>query len=476
MTISADDPPKRPSKKLPPYIRRVGPGEARRFPYGDHVDCARQLVAELEKTGPVVFSEGSMWRYTEAGIYARITEAEESVIVQGFSGEPTTSEKGEKPLRIRVGDVRGAIALAHHMREDVEFFSNAPTGIAFSNGFVRVAPEGATIFKHSANHRARFSYPFTYDPSGPASRQWLKLLYGIFRDDADREERILLIHEFFGGCLLGLPTRHDKAIFLQGNGDDGKSTLLEIFRAAFPPDTCSAVPPHKLSGYGGECDYFRAQLVGKLANMVSELPEADLLESTGFKAIVSGDVISARVPCRPAFSYRPVAGHIFAANELPAVGDMTRGFWRRIIVIPFTRTFDNDPERDPLIADAIIAREIPGVVAMMIAGAVRLMSQSGYTVTPSSDAAAVEWQVRSDPVRQWIADGAITHCVASEGDLATDLYRAYAEWAKSSGHKVMAKITFGKRLNRAGYESLHTKFGWRYPLRRVERAYAHHDA
>jgi putative DNA primase/helicase len=373
---------------------------------------------------------------------------------------------GPKPLKIKLGDVKGAIALAHHQVSDVEFFTNAPDGIAFSNGFVRVSAAGTVIEPHSPDHRARFAYPFPYDPVIAAPKRWLKFLYGIFRDDADREERVMLVHEFFGGALVGVSTRYDKAIMMQGQGDDGKSTLLDIFRAAMPRDTCSAVPPHKLSGYGGECDYFRASIVGKLVNIVSELPESDLLESTGFKAMVSGDVVGARVPCKPAFSFHPVAAHIFAANQLPSVGDMTLGFWRRIIMLPFTRSFDGDPDRDPNIAAEIIKHELGAIVAMMLAGAVRLMAQSSYTIPASHGSAMRAWQLASDPVRQWVGE-CTKPCDSDVGETSTHLYGSYKDWSVRNGHKTMAKNTFGKRLNLAGFKSKHSRTGEKYPLRRV---------
>lgn len=467
----ADDAQPSPKRKKnsrstrPDHLRVAQPGETGgRFPYGDHVDLARQLVAVLETSGPVVFCEGSMWRYSEAGIFARVTEAEESVIVQRFSGEPTMGADGPKPLKIKLGDVKGAIALAHHTREDVAFFENAPDGVAFSNGFVKISVAGVTIAPHAPENRARFAYPFPYEP-GPAPKRWLKFLYGIFRDDADREERILLVHEFFGGALIGVSTRYDKAIFMQGNGDDGKSTLLDIFRAAMPPDTCSAVPPHKLSGHGGECDYFRASLAGKLCNIVSELPEADLLESTGFKAMVSGDIVSARVPCKPAFSYHPLAAHIFAANQLPTVSDMTEGFWRRILLLPFTRSFRGDPDRDPNVADAIIRDELPAIVAQMVAGAARLVAQSGYTAPASHETAVREWRVNSDPVRQWMAECTIP-CDIAVGELSSVLYANYKEWSVRCGHKTFAKVNFGKRLSLAEVKGKHSEHGERRSIRR----------
>ena len=419
------------------------------------------MLSKLEEAGPVVYCEGSVFRFSSVtGIYQPVPDADQSCIVQGFAG--CTRSDG-KTVKLKASDVRGAVALAHDRIEDVSFFTQAPPGLAFANGFVRVTAEGVTLSDHAPEHRARIAYPFPFE-RGAAPMRWLSFLYSVFRDDADREERIALVHEFFGGALLGVATRFDQCIAMQGNGDDGKSTLLDIGTAAMPPGSCVSVPPHKLSGTASECDYFRAELVGKLLNVVGELPEAELLESTGFKAMVNGDAVSARHPSRPAFTFRPRAAHVFAANKLPAVSDQTPGFWRRFIVLGFTRCFTGDPDRDPMIGEAIIATELPAIVGMMLDGARRLLAQGAYTLPASHAAALRSWQLRADPVRQFVEERT-EPCDVGVGAASADLYEAYRRWGTTAGHtKLLARNSFGERMGLAGFPSKHTRDGSRYPV------------
>jgi putative DNA primase/helicase len=118
-----------------------------------------------------------------------------------------------------------------------------------------------------------------------------------------------------------------------------------------------------------------------------------------------------------------------------------------------------------MIAEAIIAEELPAIVAMMLEGGRRLMDQGGYTVPASNEAAVRSWQLRSDPVRQWVSECTIS-CDYNAGEYSSELYANYREWSVRCGHKTMAKPTFGRRLNRAGFLSKHAEHGEKYALRR----------
>ena len=72
--------------------------------------------------------------------------------------------------------------------------------------------------------------------------------------------------------------------------------------------------------------------------------------------------------------------------------DRTDGFWRRFVILTFNRSFKGDPNRDPNIAESILAAERPAIVSWFIDGAVRLLKARGYTIPPSHEAAAMEAQ------------------------------------------------------------------------------------
>jgi P4 family phage/plasmid primase-like protien len=429
---------------------------SRTFAIADHVEIGRELVTDLGGQTDLIFDELHPWRYDGRGLWRRIDRAVESCIVQGYSGTPTLPNG--KPLRVKAADVSGAIKLAHDQIAKPGFFENAPRGIVFSNGFLRVTAEnGAVLETHDRKHAARAGYPFSFE-RGACPRLFLGFLDSLFRDDEDRCEKTSYVQEFFGACVLGLAPIYQRCTIATGGGENGKSRLADVAIECMPPGTTSAIAPQE---WGNE--YRRAMLVGKHLNAVGELPEREILASESFKAIVAGDPIVARIIRESPVMYRPIAGHYFAANALPGTPDQTEGFWRRFVVLTFNRSFKNDPTRDPHIATRILAAERPAIASWFIDGAVRLLRSREYTIPPSHHAALAAWRKGANQIALFVDDETKAD-LEPPGVPASDLYSAYLRWAERNRHRPMASNTFGVRMKLLGLEPRKTENGWRYPL------------
>lgn len=433
---------------------------------GDEVEIAQALVADLGSRGPTVCAEGDVYTYDpQRGIFRVLDDSELSVHVQRYAGTIVRSDDPH-PLKMRASHVAGAIRLARDQVTDPSFFAKAVTGLAFRDCFVTVTAEGMIhVASHAPDHRARLCYAFAYD-DGP-SVEWLRFLDDLVCGDKDKHEKVALLGEFFGGCLLGVAPRFQKCIISRADGGAGRSTFLRIMSAAMPAGSVSTIPPQKLSGDDNRADYHRAMLVGRRLNMVSELPETDIMHSEAFKAIVTGDEISARHPAGRPFKFSPLAGHFFAANALPAVTDQTEGFWRRFLMLPFNRRF-HETGADLTIADRIIAGELPRVVAWLLKNGARLLKQGAYTIPESHHDALAEWRRNANVVRLFLDEMAIPHDTpsATPSVAAADLYKAFVTWAKDNGHRgVLASNTFGQRMKALGFPSHSDGKARRYPFR-----------
>ena len=167
-------------------------------------------------------------------------------------------------------------------------------------------------------------------------------------------------------------------------------------------------------------------------------------------------------PC----TFRPRAGHYFAANRLPGTNDQTDGFWRRFIVLKFNRSFKGDPGRDPAVSSKLLA-ERPAIVCWLIDGAKGLIDAREYTIPNSHEAALSEWRRNADHIalfvesetRPVLADESTTAGVS-----ATQLYTTYRAWAQANGHRAEASNKFGVRMRELGFGARHTRHGNRYPV------------
>ena len=412
-----------------------------RFERGDQVELAIQLLQEASTEGELVFDEGALYRYGRSGLWELVDGAEQSRIIQGFAGAEVVGSK--RPLSIKAADVTGAMKLASHRVAKPAFFSRGRRGLAFKNGFVEVTAEEIKLHPHSPDHRARIGYPCDYEPAASVAR-FTRFLCDLYQGDDDAHEKMLLLQEFAGSACIGLATRYQIALVLHGAGANGKSVLISTIVGVMPTGSCVAIPPQEW-----EQEYRRALLAGKLLNSVSELPEADIIASESFKAIISGDATTGRAIREAPFTFTPVAGHIFAANRLPGTNDVTEGFWRRIIVLRFNRSFTGSAANPNLVSELLTA-ERPGIVRWMLEGAQRVLQQGGYTVPASSLREVIEWRKSANPVALFLEEMTRDIGEKEQGTTASTLYDHYETWCKRNGHRTLSSTKFGERMKLLG--------------------------
>ena len=430
------------------------------FQRGDHVELAHHLVDTMRVSGDVVFTEGSLHQYAAVwGTWCTVDEATQSKIVQDCAGATVRTGKHKtKPLRLRSSDVHGSVRLARDQLAHPGFFNDRMPGLAFANGFMKIDRTGFTFLPHSADHRAQYAFPFDYNPD--ARRPMFDdFLAELFVGDADAHEKALFLQEFFGTALIGRSTEYQKALVLLGEkGSNGKSTLIKIVDRVMPFGTTSAIPPQDW-----DQEYRRNLIVNKLLNMVSELPENDIMATESFKAMVTGDPMLAR-PIREApFTFHPKAGHVFAANKLPGSSDGTNGFWRRFVVVRCNRQFAEQGARRDIDKD-IVSSERQGIVLWMLEGAARVARNGGYGLPPSSDAERDHWKLQANPAALFLEECTHDAPVSSLGTVAAALYVQFRVWCEQNGHRVPSSTKFGMRLRELGKSPEKRRDGWWYPV------------
>lgn len=433
------------------------------FERGDHVDVADYVTKSLGRSGPpVVFADGEVWRYVaHTGLWQIIPREEIGRVISKLAG----AIAGKNRLRINSNDIAGVTKVVSILTSDADFFSKAASGLACTNGFARVENGEIRLVDHDANHRARVPVPFAYEPVPSwdeleaRAPRFAAFLRAVFPEAEDGHAKIEFMQEFFGASLAGVVTRFQKCVMLYGEGANGKSTLLHIVERIFPRGTVVAIPPHE---FGQE--YRRAMLAGKLLNSVNETPEADILAGESFKAIVSGDVIVGRHIRQSPIQFRPIAGHAFSANRLPGTTDMSPGFWRRIVVIYFTRRF-LPHEQVPDLADQIVEHELPVVASWFLAGAARAVRHGRFTVPSSSDTAVAEWRREADQVALYVEERLEAEANPKLATGGSTLYSDYREWAEKTGHRPLAIQKFAGRMRLLGHPGERGREGTTYPVR-----------
>jgi P4 family phage/plasmid primase-like protien len=430
-------------------------GSAAGFANGDHVELAKRLLIDLGcETIPIVSDQGAIWRYeADTGLWREITIPEQSQILHTYSGRLVGVGEKQSPLKLKDSDIKGickqAAMASWNKKEDEEgFFSKERPGLAFKNGFVSVTNDGAFLEPHSPDNRCRFALNIDFDPDAVPVR-FLRYFEEVFAGDDDARFKVSAIQDHVGSCLIGTATIYQRAIVFLGNAaGNGKSQIIDMIDVLFPGYAKSAIPPHLFAK-----ENYAAALSGKRLNMVSEISATKIAGAHNLKAIISGDPITARRLFGAPFDMRSKAGHIFSCNELPATEDLTRGFFRRFVIISFNNSFDESPNRVFRLGQTIASNpsELAGIAAWAIQGAVRVLKSTDVTIPPSSNQLLNEWRANADQVIQFLMDVSSYPIASTTAFVSLDtVYDIYKPWVRDTNHRPLAKKKLGERLKALG--------------------------
>lgn len=265
---------------------------------------------------------------------------------------------------------------------------------------------------------------------------WQRSLDQIFESDA---ARIMLLQEYFGYCLTR-DNDYEKALFLFGEGANGKSVVLYVLEELIGKDNCSSIPLEKFND-----SHYIARLRDKLVNISLETNAKTNVYDNMFKAIVTGDTISADEKYGQPFQFKPYCKLLFSTNNMPRVGDKTEGYYRRILILPFNRQFSIE-ERDPKLKQKIAASELDGIFLWSLNGLTRLRKRGYFEESASMQTVKDAYRKENNNVIIFVEE----QCVLdAQADINSDaLYVAYRDWCLESEYRPFSKILFGRELVR----------------------------
>ncbi len=429
--------------------------------FDSHPYLARIVARQLSKDSEadLVFTEKVFWLYNgkiweplcSETVRLAAIDLDRHPVIRGK--DPQSGELLCRPLKANYHLVEGIASTLKVLfgARQQDFFQKAPFGLQFNNGFVTVDLDGqVTLRPSSPSWRQRILMPWDWDINAQAPRweqaldQWFRVCPANgqevpFDPDTDALHKRMFLQEFAGASLLGLATRYGKATILTGHGENGKSKFIEAIQNAFPEGAWTTLEPQTL----GE-EYRAAELAGKRINFSADIPSTELVSSHVFKAAVTGDAIMGRHIRQDPFKFKPEAGHLFSANELPPTRDYSHGFWRRFVVIEFANKFMGK-DKDPHLADKL-HQEIPGIVAWMVRGARRLLKNGQYTIPASSNALLDAWRTDSDVVARWLEEATQPVEHFSLGTPPNVLFEHFDTWRARRRYKDITETAFYKRL------------------------------
>ena len=290
------------------------------------------------------------------------------------------------------------------------------------------------LLGHSPDHNLVTKMAVDWNPDLTAPT-FMKALDEIFAKDEDADVRIQFTLEFFGYCLIPDISQH-KFLWLVGTGGNGKSILLNTLAALIGQANVSYAMLERMGKPS-----VRAELQGKLVNISHEMGTDATIADGYLKAIVAGDWVEAERKFQPSFSFQPFVRIVAATNSLPHLKDTTDGFFRRAIILPLTRNFD-ESEMDKRLQEKIL-QELGGILVLAVDGLRRLLERDAFIIPVSATQMANAYRDESDSVRYFVKEACIEN---KKGTTPSVLYEQYQRYAAAWRLPQLNLIKFGKKL------------------------------
>jgi putative DNA primase/helicase len=259
----------------------------------------------------------------------------------------------------------------------------------------------------------------------------------------NRKDLRNVIEEMFGHILMTHSFPHKAFFFAGESGSNGKSTLLEMLNS-FIGDLGNTLSLEEFNE-----SFHIATLDGKLVNIGDDIDAAYLERSKNFKTLVSGNTISVRRLYGEPFKLKNKATLIFTCNEMPTFKDKSGGVARRMVVIPC----DNKVTKpDPLIDEKLSSNQAKSyLLNLAIAGMARIQNQGGISQSATIEMATQKYLAENDSVLSFLMDNNI------DGKSVETVYMQYTIYCEEVGLKSVSKISMGRRINSAGYQTKQKK-------------------
>lgn len=303
----------------------------------------------------------------------------------------------------------------------------------FPNGMFDV--RGKNLLSHDPKYLSTIRLPYKYDPLIDCPL-WIKTIAEIFENDSNK---LNILQEFFGYCLTR-ETKMEKAMLLIGESRSGKSTILNTLRNLVGIENCSSVPVKKLDD-----ETYTVHLMNKLVNMDSDVCAKASEFEAPFKTITSGEPVACSPKYVPTFEFNPFCKLVMAANAFPRITDHSSAFYKRLVLIPCERVFEeNEINRD---LKEQLKGELSGIFNWALEGLKRVYKRNGFEQYDFMKEAIDELREESNPIDVFFRENIVTDNITENCYIIkSELFDRYVNWCKDNGNMPMSMMRFSQAV------------------------------
>ncbi|SQB23970.1 phage/plasmid primase, P4 family, C-terminal domain protein [Clostridium perfringens] len=315
--------------------------------------------------------------------------------------------------------------------KDFDDFNRNPYLVNVRNGLLDI--RDMSFKEHTPSYLSTVQLNVEYNPQVDCP-QFKKFLNEVL------DCKLIPLVQEIVGYLLTTNTASQKAFVFWGPARTGKSTLLWVVEyLLLGKKNVSNIPWQEIG------DKFKtAELLGKLANVFSDLPSKSIDDTGIFKVVTGEDYLMAEKKNKNPFKFKPFARLVFSCNELPRnYVDRTEGFYRRLIIVPFNRQIEKSKIDKAL--KYKFQREKEGILNWALEGLKRLYENNfEFSENELTDGVKKEYKRENNNVISFVEE-----CCELDGLFSCsriELYESYKEFCVEAGLKALSQIKFNKEL------------------------------
>ncbi|MFC5528402.1 DNA primase family protein [Cohnella yongneupensis] len=381
----------------------------------------------------VQLENGQIFAYTNSGYYIEMSDRLLRTICRDVLHDAKSNIWKKKYETEYIEALKREIPYVERMNSEPKYL-NLRSGMLglYSRELVSHDPKFLSTFQIPIDYYSRAECP-----------EFIEFIYDIFDGD---EERVKLVQEWMGYCFLN-EVKIQASLICLGTGSNGKSVLAEIIRNLIGVENVSNVSLNALNGRFG-----LQNLPGKLVNISAENELSQKFNTQNFKMLTSGDAVNVEQKYLSSFNTNLVVKSIILLNSMMVTDDLSNGFFRRLLILPFNKTYrelkagETPVEGISYMDKGLTKRllmELPGILVFALEGLARLV-QNDFNLTRSKvcDQALARYKNELNPVAEYIED----QVYQSDGEvtLRSRFKEDFDKWANENGYAHVKSINATK--------------------------------
>jgi len=403
------------------------------------IDRQKAIAYFREKYHPVSY-RGEIWLYQD-GIYSPEKGRINRDLTEISIGLEIQAQRSTYLEVVQM--LRGV-----NLHEDDPF--NRQEGIIPTlSGVIKLDFQNGTIsgpFEHSHEYLFTYVLPVVYDPSVDTQK-----LMDVFASWVDADDVKYLIQLPALALIQSWGYDFKQAYLFEGPKNAGKTTYFNLIDGVIGEENRSTITLQNLVFNR----FAAAGLVGKLMNVVDELPSVTLSNLDTFKNMIGGHAVWIEKKGQDGYSAHLRAVHCFNCNKPPAckISD-DDAWWDRWCYVRFPNVFPSDPKWK---TDFLTDETRSAFFGLVLDKIIEIMRDGGKAARMDSEDVKQIWMASADILMKFLEEETIRD---PEGEIPKEeFYSKLVGYCRDRGKATPTKTAATIMLGRDGIVCSRPKVG-----------------